>query len=321
MIRKDNTVNEGLSLPFNLLQNSSFDAITVDLGSSDDVYISDLYQNYEEWDLYNDEGFFEFGYGGSPERNMLILPWFPYWSSCVGFESRLHINYMLEGRADLSQNKAFCTVYDKETELTPVYSYDFMKDPVADYCNFNLTCQYEEEVGIGTRKRWWEISEGTTIFYLTSEAQSIIDKYDVDHEWISFSELHKNKLRYIPVTLTRSTKLATDQQQIPTLITLNIEYYQQDVDTKLIIDTSLEYDGWKDVPIQETTGQLIIDSFYKNGSVLLTDGDIYDLTYQLNINYKAVGYMEIFNNLHFHIFPLYIVLYFFIGGFMILFMF
>ena len=321
VIKKDDVINEGMALPFNLITNESYDSITVDLASSDDISISDLYQDEDEWDLYHDEMFFEFGYKGSDNRDMLIFPWFPYWSSCLNFESRLHINYMLEGEVnkytDLD-NDTFCKIYDRDTELRPVYTYDFLKNPIADYCNFEIQCQYEEEVGLGTRKRWWEVAVGTTIFYLTREAQSNVAYQD---GWTSFSDSYKNKLRYIPVTISKSTQQATDQQQIPTIVTMNLFYYQKDLDTKIIIETYLEYDGWKDVPVDETTGKLLIDIFENNGSVLLQDGTTFDLTYQLNINYQAIGYLDILNNLHFDIFPIYIILYLMVGGFIAAFMF
>eukprot|EP01084_Bolivina_argentea_P190045 326706_1 len=254
-----------------------------------------MYQNSEQWNLFNDEFFFEFGYGGSDTRDMLILPWFPYWSNCLNFESRLYINYMLEGYVNKSNNNNNnnCQIYNKtNNELKPVYYFDFMKYPITDYCNFNITCQYEENVGLATRKRWWELPVGTTIFYLTREAHS---NEEYTNGWTSFSQVFRNKIRLIPVKISKSTQKLSDKyskNQIPTIIILNIFYYQKDINTKILIETYLEYDGWKDVPVDNTTGMLIIDSFYSNGSVLTTNGDIFDLKYKLQINYQAIGYMD-----------------------------
>lgn len=199
-----------------------------------------------------------------------------------------------------------------------------MQDPVADHCHFDLQCQYEEEVGLGTRKRWWELSVGTTIFYLTQTAHSM-SQYEKG--WSAFSTVHKQRVRWVPVTISDSTQTATDKSQIPRSVKLKLFYYQKDLDTKVLVDSTLEYAEWEDVPVNDATGQLMWDLFdsNKSSSVLLSSGprsgESFDLSYRLQIEWKAIGYLDILNSLHFDIFPIYIVLYVMFGGGLVVFMF
>ena len=143
---------EGLQLPFNLITNHSFDSITVDLATviANDVGLSDLFQDGAStaW-LQHDDTYFEFGYKGRADRDMIVLPWLPFWSSCDGFESHIHINLLLE------DSPAHCDYVDAA---------DVGSEPVADCCDFGMQCQYEEAVGLGTCKRWWELAVGSTLF-------------------------------------------------------------------------------------------------------------------------------------------------------------
>ena len=119
-----------------------------------------------------------------------------------------------------------------------------MTEPVADRCDFAMQCQYKEAVGLGTRKRWWELAVGSTLFYLTRSPQSMAARYDTGEGWMAFSTVYKQRLRYVPVKLVSSSQAPTDQVQIPRLVTVTLRYHQSDAQHEHMVSGEVEYDTW-----------------------------------------------------------------------------
>ncbi len=85
---------------------------------------------------------------------------------------------------------------EKEDMILVSSSQPFIK-PISDECYVSLQCLYEETMGISGNERWWELSVGDTLFYLTKEALAP-SVYTEGEGWELFSvEVGESSLEYM----------------------------------------------------------------------------------------------------------------------------
>jgi hypothetical protein len=94
---------------------------------------------------------------------LVVLPYLPFFSQCRGYGSNWPIFELLE-------NRAGCDLYEP-SEVIFVDQWDpFAGEPVADNCNYTVTCSYEEKLDAAdVRYRWFEILNQETLFVLSAK--------------------------------------------------------------------------------------------------------------------------------------------------------
>ena len=102
----------------------------------------------------------------------MVLPYFPYFSNCYGYDSYIPIWMFLEDPMACQLPKQLPRK-DRRRKQDPLLDQDNVKaigildigldvDPMADRCKQKITCNYEEILDTGDSiPRWFEISSGT----------------------------------------------------------------------------------------------------------------------------------------------------------------
>merc|ERR1711871_1187577 len=104
----------------------------------------------------------------------MLLPYLPYFSNCNTFDSYIPFWMLVEDENE-------CALPPDKDENWPRYKFDplpdadsvrvvgpfnVLEEPVADYCQRELTCNYEENLyGQDNTARWFEIAGGEVLFH------------------------------------------------------------------------------------------------------------------------------------------------------------
>jgi hypothetical protein len=205
----------------------------------------------------------------------LISPYLLYFSNCMTFDSYIPVWLLFEGKE--------CALPDPESkgeswfryyfpplvdfdDIKYVSPFDFFAEPVADWCERWLYCNYEEDLpNVDIASRWFEASTGDVLMYLlrdpivysqyTGRSGPRIGPDDrggqkaVDDIMTISSDL------FIGITVDRT---AADLfpggcmlQCFPRTMILDIAYYQYDKNVKRIIYADLIYNDF-DYNINQT---------------------------------------------------------------------
>jgi hypothetical protein len=111
-----------------------------------------------------------------------MLPYFPFFSKCYGYDRYMPIWMVLENdkcempKYDAVTNKQWKkdSPQDKRFKEKPLPNYDytevvgpfdFLHNPVADWCELEIECEYEEILGTpDNTNRWFEMPTGSYVF-------------------------------------------------------------------------------------------------------------------------------------------------------------
>lgn len=90
------------------------------------------------------------------------MPWLPFFSNCEGYDSNIVLYDLLEYNQQCN-----LPTYEEIRVVNPIPSSGL--DPIADKCNIQLNCIYDEPLGstISTSTRWYAITSQTDLFYMT----------------------------------------------------------------------------------------------------------------------------------------------------------
>jgi hypothetical protein len=114
------------------------------------------------------EIFHEIAFSAGQEQyafDRIVLPYFPYFSNCKGFDSYMPIFSLLEDSqcgypsGTPSSRKLFPTFPHKD-DIKVVGPYNFFQSPIADVCERTVSCKYEEDLSqIDVNRRWFEVRD------------------------------------------------------------------------------------------------------------------------------------------------------------------
>lgn len=221
-------------------------------------------------------------------KDMITMPFLPFFSSCKGFDSHIGVSYILE-------SEKYCTLPTQE-EVVAVPAFNLFSVPTADSCEVTIECGIEEELRFsGGSKRWFELESGETMFYLTQLPGLQSDYASQIHEYFG-GLLGTDGL--IPVEV-ESTWPGGEELYIPKTVDIEILYYQETAETKRIISVGITLDNFEKVD---------------NSYVATMDGEGEERLnrYTLTITYDALDWMELMNNFAFGA-DLYLTLFIILG--------
>jgi hypothetical protein len=188
----------------------------------------------------------------------IALPYFPFFSSCDGFDSHLSLSKLLEEHDN-------CTVF-RHNETNQVSQFAITSDnfPKGDYCMATfpplsaldplkegaaLHCIFEEQVDSASdRNRWYESNPEDTLFYITQDAvpsDMFVAKYSTINNnlltsrgWGRADEVVDGQ-HVIPVKVDKH--YGGMKNAIPREISLELQYFQVDRSTKRLVRATLYY--------------------------------------------------------------------------------
>ena len=178
----------------------------------------------------------------------LLLPYFPYISSCREFDSYIPI-------ADFSEDGFKCElppdnyVSQSRKKFAPLPHPDDIKvvgpgnifgTPVADTCYRSLQCKYEEDIAtVEAQPRWFEVDTGENLFDIIRRPISLSEFFD-NGNTIDQIRDEVGIDAFIPVTADRSAARSElrshcGRQCFPRDVTFEMEYYQMTLFRKRLI--------------------------------------------------------------------------------------
>eukprot|EP01035_Chromulina_nebulosa_P017309 gene17309-22850_t len=133
------------------------------------------YESKEELDAYFEtfqETTYDSTLGYTFAFTEMLMPYLPYFSNCYTFDSYIPFWMLVEGHeCNLPNNYPHSWHRYKFPPLPDLDNikvtgpFDFLQSPVADWCERNLTCNYEEDITTAyNNPRWFETSTGSVLF-------------------------------------------------------------------------------------------------------------------------------------------------------------
>jgi hypothetical protein len=233
--------------------------------------------------------------GYSFDLNNLLLPYLPFFSNCYTFDSYIPIWLLFEGKECILPDSYPRTWFRynypalvDEDQIKVVGPFNFFEYPVADWCERNLTCNYEEQLSAtGGTSRWFEQPTSTTLFeilrfpvnyqqYTGRVYTDAPSQNDGGGATIIESFLTRSADNFIPVIYDRSASDSISNCSLNCFArkyTLEVTYYQVDKSVKRIIYATL------------------IGSDY--------DFDTTNTQYELSVSYYALGWLDLVLNFAF----------------------
>lgn len=196
----------------------------------------------------------------------LVLPWLPYVSSCRGYDSHIPIFRLLEspqcqlpevefeeeGQGASNWWRRDYPPLPHQDDIKPVLPLDLMQDPVADWCEQRLLCNYEEDLTTtDAERRWFEAASGTELFYILEEALTL-SQIKQGGDLIEDMVAKDSSDILIPVSVDRSAAEELREECgrlcFPREVTLEITYYQINEREKRIISATMVYGEFDRTP-------------------------------------------------------------------------
>ncbi|RYH31690.1 hypothetical protein EON65_02100 [archaeon] len=245
------------------------------------------------------------------EFTTLLMGYLPYFSNCYGFDSYIPIWALVESPdcelpdiyPDDWPRYKFPPLPDQD-HIRFVGPFDFFEDPIADWCERTITCNYEEDMsGQDNTPRWFELGTDDSLFQLirvplnyyeyTGRKATTVSSADSGGGAVVATLQEETGDNFIPVTIDH---LLGDL--IPGCIlqcfarsyTLTIAYYQEDFYNKRIILATLAGDDY--------------------------DFDQDKTEYSLHVSYYALSFIELVLNFAFDL-SIFIVIFCFVGFLMV----
>jgi hypothetical protein len=256
--------------------------------------------------------------------NMIALPYLPFFSSCIGYDSHVHIARLMEDNPACTQ-----VPYDR-TKYVDKWPWVGKLVPTADECldklwvpnppsdivrpGVTLFCDYEEDVFVPpTVPRWFETEEGTVLWHMTKnpmpfgEMEGKYNQYPFpDVMWGRTDRLQAmiGSEELIPVMVEPGEVLA-ESTLIPRTINFTMRYYQVDRSTKRLVLARMQFGNYCTV----TNSLTLQKGFLARGIPLCQKGDY---TFQLKFGMAAMWWLDLLNYFQFPV-EVYILLYVLIG--------
>jgi len=252
----------------------------------------------------------------------LALPYFPFFSSCDGFDSHLSLSKLLEEHED-------CTVL-RHNETNQVSQFAITTDnfPKGDYClatfpplsaldplkeGAALHCIFEEQVDSASdRIRWYESKPEDTLFYITQDSvpshmfvarySAINNNLFTSRRWGRADELVDGQ-HVVPVKVDKYH--GGMKNAIPRDISLDLQYFQVDRSTKRLVRATLYYSNLcTTLKPEHFGGDAEMLREMKELDILPCDTDINgklkSQAYKLRISLYPLDWFNLLNSFQFH---------------------
>jgi hypothetical protein len=223
----------------------------------------------QQSDLYFEtfHGVSQDGPGYDYLHRSMILPYLPFFSNCREFDSQIPLWALVES-ATQCQLPGTTEEFPEDwwrRGIPPLPHQDDVKAigpsdfvafyPVADWCERNLHCSFEEDLPKpDVTPRWFEADSGTALFSIIRDP---IDYYQYTGRDSSVAgrndeggQKYINSINtlqtFIPAKVDRSPSLNVEggctTACYPRKVTIDISYYQVDVYSKRIVEVKVLYD-------------------------------------------------------------------------------
>ena len=282
------TNEKTISLPFNFeIPNKNTTLITlVDLNiTNKNISDIDLYNHgFSNNDPYSPQLF---------ENNNLqyiFMPFFPYISSCYGYDKYLYL-------FDILENKNLCNIIDYE-KIKIVVSNPFKGlYPLSDSCELNLTCKYDEYEQNKISNRWFSLVEKATLAYTTQEPIDIRKTFGNNFFGDNFNLDNLDKVSgIIPIDFIPHRKGNYNENCFPNNIVIDINYYHISQTKKKIYNIEVNMYDYINCKEQYSSSNNDIDEENNNNE---NNNNNFKDVYNLKINYKPMNYISLLNNYQF----------------------
>ncbi len=208
------------------------------------------------------------------QHSSLILPYLPYFSKCNEFDSYILLWASLEsatqcrlpGVSDefpIDWWRRKMPPLPHEDDIKPIGPMDFAKFyPVADWCERELHCRFEEDLpNPDVTPRWFEAETGTSLFSIirdpidyyqyTGRDSTIVGSNDGGGQ--RFTDNSNVVQMFIPAKVDRSSSLyiaggCAVGACFPRKVTIDISYHQLDSKSKRIVEAKVVYDKFDKDP-------------------------------------------------------------------------
>jgi hypothetical protein len=239
-----------------------------------------------------------------------LSPHMLFFSNCRTFDSHIPMWLLLEGKEcelpdeeDMGEDwrRFRYPALPDQDDVRVVGPWDFLQDPIADYCGRSLVCQYEEVLDtLDVVPRWFEAASGDELFSVIREPISYFDLTGrPDGAKISADDVGSgDAISNIVVTdifksVTVDREAANEYPGGCTLncypreMTLDIGYYQFDMMVKRLIYINLVFEAF--------------------------DYDSDFTEYTVEVDYYPLGYFDLLVNFAFEA-EIFVILFMFVGG-------
>jgi len=265
--------------------------------------------------------------------NYLPMPFFPFFSNCKEFSSRISPFELFEHHD--------CNLVPPAQTLSVEAKYPSFSDPKehSDNCDLKLTCIYDEisedvsapytaRIEDSREKYWFGLTQDDTTppFYMTYDPMTSAQMMDLQPRPSESSIkywYHRKEL--VPVTTFRNRRYyGLSQQYAPKNVTMVIKYWQESKRRKHIVSANLQFDAfWRPDFCGGTDDHQYypdcacgIDEYNFNSTKAKLN--VYKLGcsrfekrgYHLRVLYEPMGYFDLFNAAAF---PSYVYFAFFVG--------
>eukprot|EP00960_Hanusia_phi_P059677 764256-Hanusia_phi.AAC.1 len=235
---------------------------------------------------------------GSGDNEMIVIPYFPFFSSCRGFDSHIPIFRLFEtptiegidGSCKLIPSEYTREVNQYLFWTSPSASELTSATPPQDFCSWNVQCKYEEEIDKAPLpKRWYSQDPGSVLFYLTRDAYNFEEYRD-----LGMFKSMKNTDQLVeaiigtPATTPAASLVAVG---VPQSVSLTVQYYQRTKTQKKIIAVEVMLDNYQEVSNASNSA---------------------DRSYSLQVLFHGLDYQDCLNKFAFDV-AVYLVLYVIVG--------
>lgn len=258
------------------------------------------------------------------ELSFIALPYFPFFSSCSGFDSHIGISRMLEEHPDCS------LVPPEGTQPVRQLSFSGQNSPVGDVCmlekiddtghtrkhGISLECSYEEQVSMSSNKyRWFEAEAGETLFYITNDPIKAELFQAQLHESGNAAQWGTSTLisQYSKIPVTIDAVYSGVKNVIPRRVLLQLQYFQVNTYKKRLVDAKLSFFDSCTVLKPEYFGgdpEMLRKMEKQNIFPCETDynGNLRSYDYELEILYEPLDWFHLLNRFQFET-PIYLGFY------------
>lgn len=240
-----------IDMPYNMI------GLTKSDGSPIDLWLLDTGAN-SEWNgsQYESPPFdttFWVNYG----INSVTFPWLPYFMNCEYFGDRIYLSRLTEAMENCTFVDERDTQYVQPLPITGVTA-------VSDHCEIFVKCFYAEYVQTTASTRWFEINQEEVLYYLTRYPQDpSVFESTMNSVDSSFTQQIVDQADTVVQVKFSPSGYGSG---IPTLVTMNIAYYQKDSKTKLLVSADIVLSLYSTLEMEsESPGYLLNINFYPLG--------------------------------------------------------
>ena len=254
------TFLEGIKIPYNAPDVENDQSLFLDMTAKLGLLPTRSYNK----DVYDTT------YWQSRQITSAIMSWIPFFSNWEEYDNRILFYDLVEGNSQWNLPEPQTT---KIVELIPVTGFT----PVADKCNLNIQCRYDEVIGFGSgsSKRWYEIKEKQTVFLVTRDP---ITSGKFFSRSGGLETGFVNAISDADDSLVKAEIKPQASSGTPKNVKLKMLYYQMSKTQKRIVIATVELSNYEVVTTQD------------------------EATYTLNVEYRAMTFFELISNFQFSVF-------------------